>query len=167
MGGESWVLTIDDGTTSMSSDGRQSERALAIRRGVGRLLAQQGEVCLFEFTLVSGRRADILAVAPDGKITIVEVKSSLADLQADHKWKDYLPFCDHFSFATAPDVPLDPFPGEEGLMIADGFGAHIVRLPVNRPLHASRRKALTLRVARQAVGRLQQLDDPNLNLPDA
>ncbi|MEM6712173.1 MAG: MmcB family DNA repair protein [Pseudomonadota bacterium] len=156
----------DTADAQTSTDGRQSDRALVTRRGVSRYLSQNGEVCLFELTLVNGRRADILSIAPDGGITIIEVKSSLADLQADHKWNEYLEFCDRFSFATLPDVPLEPFPSTEGLMVADAFGAHPIREPIHRPLHASRRKAITLRVSRQAIGRLQRMEDPNFAIPD-
>ncbi|MGD1887847.1 MAG: MmcB family DNA repair protein [Cohaesibacteraceae bacterium] len=150
----------------MLADGRQSQRALMIRRGAGRFLAQGGAVCLYEASLANGRRADIVALMPDGLITIVEVKSSPADLRADGKWPDYLDFCDRFLFATAPDVPQEIFPGEEGLMIADGYGAHVVREPNIRKLHASRRKALTLRLARLAIGRLHHLDAPQAQIPE-
>ena len=156
-----------DSNVSPLHDGRQSERALAIRRGAARLYAQMGATCLFEAGLANGRRADIVALAPDGLITIIEVKSSPADLAADTKWPDYIDFCDCFTFATAPDVPQVIFPQTEGLMIADGFGAHIVREPRLIRLHAARRKALTLRLARHAMGRLHRLDDPASGAPDA
>ncbi|MEM6384123.1 MAG: MmcB family DNA repair protein [Pseudomonadota bacterium] len=149
------------------ADGRQSDRAMAIRRGVARMLAQAGAVCLYEASLANGRRADVVALMPDGLITIVEVKSSLADLRADFKWPDYIDFCDRFSFATAPDVPVNAFPETEGLLIADAFGAHAIREPKLIKLHASRRKALTLRLARHAMGRLQRLDDPGQAIADS
>lgn len=148
------------------ADGRQSERALAIRRGVARYYAQLGATCLFEASLANGRRADVVALHADGTITIIEVKSSLADLRADTKWPDYIDFSDRFTFATAPDVPPDAFPETEGLMIADGFGAHPVREPKFIKLHAARRKVLTLRLARHAMGRLHRLDDPNATLSE-
>ncbi|MBV6657085.1 MAG: MmcB family DNA repair protein [Devosiaceae bacterium] len=148
------------------TDGRQSERALAIRRGTARMLAHEGAACLFEATLANGRRADIVALMPDGTITIIEVKSSLADLRADMKWPDYIDFCDRFTFATGPDVPADAFPQTEGLIIADGYGAHTLRAPRLIKLHASRRKALMLRLARHAMGRLHRLDDPASGAPD-
>ncbi|MEQ8655732.1 MAG: MmcB family DNA repair protein [Hyphomicrobiales bacterium] len=148
------------------TDGRQSDRALAIRRGAARFYAQAGATCLFEASLANGRRADIVALSPDGLITIIEVKSSPADLRSDTKWPDYIDFCDRFTFATAPDVAQEIFPATEGLMIADGFGAHIVRESRLIKLHASRRKALTLRLARHAIGRLHRLDDPGGGAPE-
>lgn len=148
------------------TDGRQSERALAIRRGVARYYAQTGATCLFEASLANGRRADVVALHADGTITIIEVKSSLADLRADTKWPDYIDFSDRFTFATGPDVPAEAFPETEGLMIADGFGAHALREPRLIKLHAARRKVLTLRLARHAMGRLQRLDDPVGGVPE-
>jgi hypothetical protein len=148
-------------------DGRQSARALAIRRGVARFLAQRGAACLYEVSLANRRRADLVALMADGTILIVEVKSSLADLAGDMKWPDYIDFCDRFTFATAPDVPQAAFPDTEGLMIADAYGAHVVREPVHLGLHPSRRKALTLRLARHAMGRLHSLDDPQAGAPEA
>ncbi len=150
----------------MLSDARQSERALSIRRGVARYFAQAGASCLFEASLANGRRADIVTLDRDGLITIVEVKSSPADLRADTKWPDYTLFCDRFTFATAPDVSAQIFPETEGLMIADGYGAHVLREPRLLKLHAARRKAMTLRIARYAMTRLQRLDDPGVEPPE-
>ena len=44
-------------------DGRQSEAALAIRRGVCRRLRAEGYCLIPELTLASGRRADLAAVS--------------------------------------------------------------------------------------------------------
>lgn len=148
------------------TDGRQSERALAIRRGVARHFGGLDATCLFEATLANGRRSDVIAIFPDGKIEIVEVKSSVADFNADQKWPEYRDFCDAFWFATAPDVPSDIFPEDEGLIIADPYGAHIMRPARREALHASRRKALTLRLARLAAGRLHRLEDPAIGFSE-
>jgi hypothetical protein len=118
------------------------------------------QASLAEFSLRSGRRADILALDGDGRFTIVEIKSSLADFRADQKWPDYLEFCDRFFFAVPQDFPIDVLPEDEGLMVADRWDASIVRPSAERPMHASRRKALTLRFAHQAALRLQRLNDP-------
>ncbi len=152
--------------TSPLSDGRQSDRALEIRRGTARFFIQAGATCLFEASLANGRRADIVALAPDGFITIIEVKSSPADLRADMKWPDYLDYCDAFTFATSPQVSPTIFPQDEGLMIADAFGAHVVRPPRVSKLHASRRKALTLRLARLAMAGLHRVEDPSAGISD-
>ncbi|WP_321343689.1 MmcB family DNA repair protein [Breoghania sp.] len=141
-------------------DGRQSEAALMVRRGVARLMRRSGASCLFEVTLPSGRRADLIAVGAKGEIWIVEVKSSVADFRADAKWPDYREWCDRFFFATHPDVPEEIFPQEAGLMMSDGFGADILRPAPAHPLAAARRKAVTLRLAQFAANRLHDLMDP-------
>src|SRR5688572_11582124 len=91
-------------------DGRQSPTALHIQRGVRRLFAQLGHATLPEFILASGRRADVIALAPDGRLTIVEIKSSVADFRADQKWPDYRDFCDRFFFAIPETLPAEILP---------------------------------------------------------
>ena len=141
-------------------DGRQSGTAAAVQRGVRRFLGQLGLATLPEFTLANGRRADVIALAPDGCITIVEIKSSVADFRADCKWPDYRDFCDRFFFATTETVPLGIFPEGAGLIVADAFGAAIVREAPVHPLAGARRKAVTLRLARCAAATLHRLADP-------
>lgn len=131
-----------------------------LRRGVGRALAAADQTVLFELPLANGRRADVTALDHQGRFTIIEIKSGLADFQADHKWQDYLDYCDFFAFAVAADFPENVLPGNEGLMIADGFGAEFVREPRHDPLSAARRKAMLIRYARAGAGRLQFLLDP-------
>ncbi|HEX6218897.1 MAG TPA: MmcB family DNA repair protein, partial [Sphingomicrobium sp.] len=58
-------------------DGRQSPTAAAVQRGVCRMLRMAGFAMLTEFGLASGRRADVIAISPKGRIMIVEIKSSL------------------------------------------------------------------------------------------
>ena len=141
-------------------DGRQSATALAVQRGVRRLFAQLGAVTVTELTLASGRRADIVALSRDGILTIVEVKSSVADYRADRKWSEYRLFCDRFYFAIPETVPAEIMPEDAGLILADGFGAAFLR---DAPLHGlagARRKAVTLRFARSAAATLHALADP-------
>src|SRR5215475_15522107 len=95
-------------------DGRQSVRALAIARGTQRLLTALGRTCVTELPLPSGRRADLVALADDGEIWIIEIKSSIADFRADQKWQDYRLHCDRLLFATAADVPRHIFPDDAG-----------------------------------------------------
>src|SRR6188508_966538 len=90
------------GASRLPVDGRQSARALAIRRGVCRRLRAEGLALIPEVTLRSGRRADLVALAADGAITIIEIKSSIEDFRSDGKWQDYLVHSDHFFFATGP-----------------------------------------------------------------
>ncbi|MEZ5935433.1 MAG: MmcB family DNA repair protein [Alphaproteobacteria bacterium] len=131
-----------------------------LQRGVGRALVAADQAVLFELPLANGRRADVVALDHKGQVTIVEIKSGLADYQADNKWGDYRHYCDFFFFAVAADFPDTALPEDEGLMIADGFGAEIVRTAVADPLSAARRKAMLIRFARAGAGRLQVLLDP-------
>lgn len=135
-----------------------------LTRGVRRALAERGYVSLTEFRLASGRRADVAAVNDAGEIVIVEVKSSVPDFRADQKWPEYQAYCDAFFFAVGPDFPADLIPPECGLMVADGFGAVVLRdAPVTK-LNAARRKAVVLRLALAASGRLHRLEDPMLDM---
>jgi len=146
-------------------DGRQSPVAAGVQRGVRRLFAQLGHVTMPEFTLGNGRRADIIALAPNGTLTIVEIKSSVADFRADRKWPDYEDFCDRFYFAVPETVPFDILPEDRGLIVADSFGAAIMREASHHPLAGSRRKAVTLRFAHAAASLLHALADPD-GVPD-
>ncbi|MCX2724567.1 MmcB family DNA repair protein [Roseibium salinum] len=150
-------ILLDDPLT----DGRQSETALKVWRGAARLLRQFDYACLPEVTLASNRRADLLALGPRHELLIVEVKSSIADFRADTKWPDYRLHCDRFYFATHPDVPVEIFPEEAGLILSDGFGAEILREAPEHKLAAATRKAVTLRFARNAANRLHDLSDPD------
>ena len=135
-------------------DGRQSVRALNVRRGVQILLSELGLVHVPEMTLANGRRADLVALGGDGAIWIIEIKSSLEDLRADHKWPDYRQFCDRLFFATLADVAQAPFPPDCGFIVADGHGGAILREAPEHRLAPARRKAMTLRFARFAANRL-------------
>ncbi len=142
------------------SDGRQSETATRIMRGVARMLAGQNFASLPELTLPNYRRADLLAVGPRGEIWIIEIKSSLTDFQTDKKWPEYLDYCDSFFFAVEPAFPIDQLPEACGLILADAYGGEIVRPAPIAKLPAARRTLMTRRVARVGANRLRQLSDP-------
>jgi hypothetical protein len=133
-----------------------------IRRGVRRHLYQQGYASLSEFTLATGRRADIFALGASGLTLIVEVKSGLADYRSDAKWQGYRDFCDRFYFAVDSNFPTEIIPVECGLIIADAWGAEIVRESGEQKLAPARRKALTLAFARLAADRALMIEDPAL-----
>ena len=141
-------------------DGRQSETALAIARGTGRLLLSLGFCCVGELALPSGRRADLTAVDDSGEIWIVEIKSSVADFRADQKWMDYRLHCDRLFFATTLEVPCEIFPPDTGLIVADAFGAEIKCEAPEHRLPAATRKSMLLRFGQTAALRLQALSDP-------
>jgi hypothetical protein len=141
-------------------DRRQSPTAFAVSRGTQRMLVTLGLSCVAELHLASGRRADLVALGGNGDIWIVEIKSSVEDFRADQKWTDYRMHCDRLFFATAAHVPLDIFPADAGLILADSYGAELVREAPEHRLHAATRRSVTLAFARAAAGRLQALCDP-------
>lgn len=142
-------------------DGRQSETALRVQRGTMRLMRERFDFCCYaEVSLASGRRADVLGVGPKGEIWIIEIKSSLQDYQVDKKWPEYHEFCDRFFFAKPPELDGDIFPEDQGLIVADGHGAEIIRNADEDKLSAARRKAMMLRIARMGADRIHQLMDP-------
>ena len=144
----------------LKTDGRQSETALGIQRGLARLLLAHNFAHLTEFTLASGRRADVMAVGPEGLIWIIEIKSSLADLRADQKWEDYRQHCDRLFFAFTHELPCEIFPEDVGLIVADAYGAHMHCDAPEHRLAAATRKAMMLRFAQTAAQRLSRLADP-------
>jgi hypothetical protein len=125
-----------------------------VTRGAARLVAALGFAPMLEVGLPNGRRADIMALSPRGAFAIVEVKSGLDDFRTDRKWGEYLPYCDAFYFAVAPEFPLDVLPEGPGLIVADSFDGAVVREPPSSPLAPARRKALSIAFARLAALRL-------------
>jgi len=144
----------------LKPDGRQSETALMIQRGVARLMRASGFAVLPEFTLASGRRADIIGIGAAGEIWIIEIKSSPGDFRADVKWPEYRDYCDRLFFAIPASMDTAMMPPDTGLIVADSWGADILRMTEAAILHAARRKALTLAFARAAALRLHGLHDP-------
>jgi hypothetical protein len=124
-----------------------------VTRGAARLLLDMGFAPLLEVGLPNGRRADIMALSPKGRIVICEVKSGLEDYRADRKWGEYLPFCDAFYFAVAPEFPRQILPEGPGLIVSDSFGGAVILDAPEVPLAPARRKALTLAFARLAAVR--------------
>ncbi|MEQ9629735.1 MAG: MmcB family DNA repair protein [Roseitalea porphyridii] len=140
-----------------------ADAAPLLARGVARLLSELGYASLAELRLRSGRRVDVAGLDGRGRLVVVEIKRSVADFRADAKWPEYLDYCDAFFFAVPAHFPVEILPDDTGLMLADRFGAEIVRpAPANPPLHASRRREVTIRFAQAAANRLQGLIDPRV-----
>jgi hypothetical protein len=146
-------------------DGRQSQRAMLVRRGVQRLLGETGAVVLPELCLSTGRRADLVALTRKGDIWIIEIKSSVEDFRADVKWPEYRLHCDRFFFATHPAVPASIFPEECGFVLSDGYGAEIMREAPEHRLPAHARKALMLRIARAGAARITAAELAGVPVP--
>ncbi len=128
------------------------------------MLSAAGFAAVSEFPLASGRRADIIALNGRGVIWIVEIKSSVADYRADGKWPEYWDYCDELYFAVPPEMPQEILPDNAGLIVADAWGAEILRAPEPQKLAGARRKAVTLRFARAAALRLHAMFDPTISL---
>ena len=139
-----------------------------VARGVTRLLFRQDLFAICEVPLPNGRRADMMAICAKGLLTIVEIKVSRADLLGDHKWPNYLDYCDRFFWAVPAGFDLGPFgkasfqPDCCGLIVADRYDAAVVREAPLRKLPGARRRAETLRFARRAARRLVGDLDPGL-----
>jgi hypothetical protein len=130
---------------------------MLVRRGVVRHFAEAGITFVAELPLASGRRADLVGMDRRGRITIIEIKSSVEDFRADGKWPEYLQHCDEFYFATHGGVPQSIFPQTQGLIVADQYGAEILRASTAGEIAGATRRALTLRFARAAAARLERV----------
>jgi hypothetical protein len=159
-------LALSDNTTYdprlvMPASAVEPIGAALLARGVCRALEQLAYTSLVEFPLANGRRADVLALGQSGDLVIVEIKSSVADFRADRKWTAYRDFSDRLYFAVPNEFPRALIPEECGLIVADPFGAALLRDGSTTPLNPGRRRALTLRFARIAAARLRRCLDPD------
>ncbi len=143
------------------ADGRQSDTALAIARGTGRLLLSLGFSCVAELPLASGRRADLVGLDAGGEIWIVEIKSSVADFRADQKWQDYRMHCDRLFFATCDRRAVRDLPARYradcSRRLRRACGLRGARASAGR----GHPQMMMLAFARAAALRMQALADPN------
>ncbi|MCB2093516.1 MAG: MmcB family DNA repair protein [Rhodobacteraceae bacterium] len=133
-----------------------------LARGVCRHLLDLGFVTVEELVPARGLRVDVMALGPKGEFWIIECKSSRADFVADRKWQNYLEWSDRFFWAVDGNFPAERLPGDTGLIVADGYGAEILRMGAQTRLAGTRRKAMTQAFARHAARRLQRLRDPGV-----
>ena len=133
-----------------------------LARGVCRHLAEMNFAALEEYVPERGRRVDVMALGPKGELWVIECKSSRADFMADCKWQGYLDWADRFFWAVDANFPSDILPDETGLIMADGYGAEIIRMGPETRLPGARRSAITRKFARDAARRLQGLRDPGV-----
>jgi hypothetical protein len=136
------------------------ERALLIRRAAARLCIALGWAPLHEVTLPNWRRADILALRPDGSFACIEVKSGPRDFLTDGKWHEYRDFSDALYFAVDADFPQEMLPADTGLIIAAELEAALVRDAPAHRLPPATRRVLTQRFATLAALRLAGVEDP-------
>jgi hypothetical protein len=133
---------------------------LAIRRAAAQFCTQNAWAVLHELPLPNGRRADLLALRPDGGFVCIEVKSGLRDFLTDLKWPEYREFCDALYFAVDSGFPLELLPEAAGVIVTSGQEADMVRPAPNHPLPPARRRSLLHRFATIAATRLSALEDP-------
>ncbi|MFV0624183.1 MmcB family DNA repair protein [Sphingomonas sp. ac-8] len=141
--------------------------AADVARGVTRLLLRHDCTAMAEVPLDGGRRADLMALDARGRIVIVEIKVSRADLLGDGKWTDYLGHCDRYFWAVPAGFDTTPLEGEGflpercGVIVADRYDAAVLREAATVPLAAATRKRCTLAFGRRAARRLIGVTDPD------
>lgn len=134
-----------------------------LARGVCRALRTFDFVTVEEIVPTPGLRVDVMALGPKGEVWVIECKSGRADYLTDRKWQGYLEWCDRFFWAVDADFPTGLLPEGTGLMLADAYGAEIIRLGPNTPLAPARRKVMVQKFARHAALRLQGFRDPGVS----
>ena len=131
-----------------------------MRRAAALLCLRLGWAPLHEVALPNGRRADILALRPDGGFACIEVKSGQRDFLTDAKWPDYRDFADALFFAVDSSFPLDLLPAGAGVIVTAGLEAELLRDAPSLAVPPARRRALLARFARLAATRLAAAEDP-------
>ena len=134
--------------------------AARVRRAAARLCLLHGWAPVHEMPLPNHRRADILAITPDGRLLCIEVKSGVRDFLTDQKWPEYMDYADALYFAVDSTFPRALLPEQAGWIVSHGMEAEIVRDAPVQALPPARRRAMTLRMATVAATRLAVLDDP-------
>lgn len=140
----------------------RSQQGQLLARGVCRHLHSYDFATVEEFVPERGKRVDVMALGPKGEIWVIECKSSREDFRADQKWEGYLEWCDRFFWAVDEAFPLELLPDDTGLIMADAYGAQVVRMGPESKLAAARRKKVTLKFARDVARRHHRLRDPKL-----
>jgi hypothetical protein len=134
-----------------------------LQRGVSRHLVSHGFACLEEVVPARGLRVDVMALGPKGEVWVVECKSSRADFTSDNKWQGYLEWADRFFFCVDEAFPIDLLPLDQGLIMADGYTAEIIRMAPEAKMAAARRKVVVQKFATAAARRLHLLRDPDMH----
>lgn len=159
-----------DASSAVACSALSGSTAGDVARGVCRLLLRHDIVALAEVPLEGGRRVDLMAMDSRGKLIIVEIKVSRADLLGDCKWTEYLDHCDRFYWAVPPGFDVEPLsrtdflPDRSGLIVADRYDGAILREASEAVVASGARKRTTLAFARRAARRLIALNDPEAEI---
>ena len=116
---------------------------------------------IHEVPLPNFRRADIIALRPDGGFACIEIKSGLRDFQTDAKWPQYRDYADALYFAVDDEFPLPLLPEDTGVIVACAHEAELIREAPRHPLPSGRRRAMLHRFAVLAAQRLAVREDPS------
>ena len=126
-----------------------------ITDAIARSYYGQGDGVLREFKLTVKRRVDLVTINDEGWITIIEIKSSVADFQSDRKWGEYIEWADQFYFGVAHNFPIDILPKEHGIITTDGFDIYEAQPSPVHKLNGSRRNTLVRKLAKVSMRRIE------------
>ena len=123
---------------------------------IARSYYEQGDGVLREFKLSIKRRVDLVTINDKGWITIIEIKSSVADFRSDKKWNEYIDWADQFYFGVAHNFPIGILPKEHGIITTDGFDVYQAQPSPVQKLNGSRRNNLIRKMAKASMRRIEQ-----------
>ena len=126
-----------------------------ITDAIARSYYEQGDGVLREFKLRVKRRVDLITINDKGWITIIEIKSSLADFRNDKKWNEYIEWADQFYFGVAHNFPISNLPKEHGIITTDGFDIYEAQPSPVQKLNGSRRNTLVRKLAKASMRRIE------------
>jgi hypothetical protein len=135
-----------------------------LARGVCRHLWSLGFASVEELVPARGLRVDVMGLGPKGEVWVIECKSSRADYMSDGKWQGYLEWCDRYFWAVDQEFPVDLLPEGTGLIIADAYGAEVIRMGPEAKLAPARRKVMMHKFAIHAARRLRAFRDPDARI---
>lgn len=132
----------------------RTEIANNIKKTVAKRFKKKKRAVYFELGVARGGklRADVLALAMNGHIVIVEVKSSVSDFRTDKKMAGYLPYCNQFYLAVTSKVYAkikDEIIDGAGVLILSADGGYIgkVKRAKNREVDTEVSYNLAIRAA--------------------
>ena len=101
-----------------------TDTADAIKRSVARYFNKKRRAVYYEIGLNKGGRlrADVLVLAMNGHVVIVEVKSSKQDFLTDKKMEGYLDYCNQFYLA----IPSTVYKKVKGRFDIEGAGVFLM-----------------------------------------
>lgn len=133
-----------------------------IRQVVSAFYTKKRWAVHFEVGLCKGGRlrADVLAMAMNGYMVVVEVKSSVADFRSDKKMDQYTKYCNQSYVACSAEVYAkikDKVLPSFGVIVVDGNRCYVAKKALKRNVHHKTKLNLITRMAyRSADATLHQ-----------